>query len=336
MRPLLSIVIPSNNRAELLDEAVSSILSESAFDGMCEICISDNSSGDATEKLVASKYANCGRVVYRRSLDAPLLDENVNKVISIANGAYVWIFGDDDLIVAGFLRNLLECLQTAAPEVLILNSRSFQGAEIVERRRVPLGDARVYGPTENDAFLEDLGGYLTYLGGIVIRRNLWIQYFRRELVGTYFAHIDAVCRAKIDRYAHYLPEPGIDMRLHFHTWTARHFEIWNVHFPSVIWGLDGYSDAAKQSVIPRQPLNYLRRILASRAYGRFDFSIWRAVLMRSNEAGFRVKVGSLVVALLPREWFRLLYLLFIGIGRSTHSRGFSPDLARALLGRTVK
>jgi len=336
MQPVLTIAIPSNNRAELLDEAVRSILHESANEGSWDICISDNSSGDATEKLVAAKYMGSGKVAYRRSLDAPSLDENVNKVVSIANGDYVWIFGDDDLIVAGYLPGLLEYLQEIGPDILILNSRSFQGSDIVEDSRVPLASARIYGPSENDAFLADLGGYLTYLGGIVIRKGLWIEYFRREMVGTFFAHIDTVGRAKIGRSAHYLPQPGINMRLHFQTWTARHFEIWNVHFPAVIWGLEGYSNAAKQAVIPRHPLKSLRRILASRAYGRFDLDICRTVLMRSAVASLPVKLSGFLIAALPREWFRLLYILFIHIGRRKHSRGFSPELARAQLGRPIK
>ena len=199
MRPFLSIAIPSNNRTELLDEAVGSILSETGFEGLCEICISDNSNGSGTEQLIASKYAESGKVVYRRSLDSPSLDENVNKVVNISNGEYVWIFGDDDLIVADFLPGLLDYLQRFSPDILILNSRSFQNAEIVEGSRVPLPSVRIYSSLENDAFLTDFGGYLTYVGGIVIRKSLWVKYFRPEMVGTYFAHIDALCRAKLGR-----------------------------------------------------------------------------------------------------------------------------------------
>ena len=336
MQVLLSIAIPSNNRTELLDEALRSILSEPGFEGPCEICISDNSQGNGTESLVTSKYAGSGRIVYRRSLDSPSLDENVNKVVSIANGEYVWIFGDDDLIVPGFLAVLLDYLQERRPDILILNSRSFQGAEIVEESRVPLANPRIYGPLDDNAFLADFGGYLTYVGCIVINKSLWVQYFRPKMIGTYFAHIDALCGAKRGRSAHYLPQPGISMRLHTQTWTARHFEIWNILFPAVIWGLDGYSDPAKRSVIPRHPLTSIKRILASRAYARFNLEICRTVLWRSEVVGLVVRLAGLLIAVLPREWFRLLYILFIRVGRRKHSRGFSPELALAQLGRRVK
>ena len=336
MQVLLSIVIPSNNRTELLDEAIQSILAEPGFDGRCEICISDNSIGDATEQLLALKYAGKGEVVYRRSLDSPSLDENVNQVVSVASGEYVWFFGDDDLIVPGFLSGLLDYLQKSSSAIVVLNSRSFQNSEIVEDSRVPEANIRTYGASENDAFLTDFAGYLTYVACIVIRKELWTEYFRVEMVGTYFAHIDTVYRAKLGRSAHYLPQPGISMRLHTQTWTGRHFEIWNVLFPAVIWGLDGYSDRAKQSVTTRHPMKSLKRILASRAYGRFNLEIWRTFLMQSKVINGFVRWGGLLIALLPRECFRLLYIFYIRFGRRKHSREFSPELALAQLGRVVK
>lgn len=334
---LLSFVIPSNNRTELLDQAVYSIISEPAFTPLCEICISDNSASDTTHNLVASKYLDSGKVVYRRSLDAPSLDANVNMAVSMAHGEYAWIFGDDDLIVRDFLPTLLNYLQDVQPDILIVNSRSFLDLHtFVEQSRVPMDSARVYGPAEDNDFLADFGGYLTYVPCIVIRKSLWSQYFRPEMIGTYFAHIDAVCRAKRKRSVHYLPDPGINMRLENQTWLARHFEIWNIFFPYTIWGLEGYSDDAKRTVIPRYPLKSLKRILASRAYGRFDLKICRAVLIKAKFASMTVKLVGPVIAVLPREWFRLLFVLFIRVFRRKHTRMFSPELALSHLHRTVK
>jgi glycosyltransferase involved in cell wall biosynthesis len=333
MKPILSIAIPSNNRTDLLDEALRSILAEPGFDQRSEICISDNSGGNSTQQLIAAQYAGTPRIVYRRSLDAPSLDENVNQVVAMANGEYAWVFGDDDLIVPGFLAELVDHLERAAPDILLVNSSSFQGSGVVEASRVPRTDIGIYGPADNDEFLADFGGYLTYVPCLVIRHSLWIAHFRRSKVGTFFAHIDAVYRAKRGHSAHFLPQPGIAMRLHFQTWSARHFEIWNIHFPAVIWGLDGYSEKAKAAVIPRFPLKSLRRILGSRAYGRFNLKIWRAVLQRSPDATPLVKMFGLMIALLPRELFRLLYIGFIRAKRRRHRRGFSPELALAQLGR---
>ena len=86
MKPLLSIVIPSNNKTALVDEAIDSIITDPGWSLDCELCISDNSKGYGTENLIRTKYTSCSQIVYRRSLDAPSLDENVNMAISMAQG----------------------------------------------------------------------------------------------------------------------------------------------------------------------------------------------------------------------------------------------------------
>lgn len=333
MKPLISIVIPSNNRTELLDEAILSIINEPCWNLDCELCISDNSSGNGTQNLINSKYSDNSQIVYRRSLDSPSLDENVNMAVSMAKGKYVWIFGDDDLIVNDFLSELITHLKNNSPDIVILNSCSFQEQGQVEASRLVLESFKVYGPKDDDIFLADHGAYVTYVPCIVIRKNLWEKFFRREKIGTFFAHLDTVFRAKIGHTAHYLPNPAIKMRLHMQTWKAKHFEIWNIYFPEVIWKLDNYSSRAKQSVIQRYPLKSVKSLLASRAYGRFNFKIFKSFLLPTKHSSLSVKVLGFLISIIPSEIFRRLYILYILIFKNKHNIAFSPKLALALLQR---
>ena len=331
MKPLISIVIPSNNRAELLDEAIVSIITDPSWNSDCELCISDNSIGDETANLINTKYISSSQIVYRRSLDAPSLDENVNMAISMARGEYIWIFGDDDLIVEGILAELITYLDNSSPDIIVLNSCSFQEQGQVEVSRRPLNSLTVYDLNNNDSFMIDHGGYLTYVGCIMIRKRLWVKYFCPEKVGNFFSHLDVVCRAKIGHTAHYLPRPAIKMRMHMQTWTAKHFEIWNISFPEVIWELDNYSLQAKQSVIQRYPLKSVKRILASRAYGRFDFNIFKTILLPAKDSSWMVKIVSFFIATIPSDFFRWLYIAYIFVFRDKHTNAFSPKLALAQL-----
>ena len=297
------------------------------------MCISDNSEGYGTENLIRTKYSDNSQIVYRRSLDAPSLDENVNMAISMARGKYVWIFGDDDLIMENFLAELITYLKHSSPDIVILNSCSFHEQGQVETSRLALDSLKVYGPDDDNLFLADQGAYITYVPCIVIRKNLWENFFRPEKIGTFFAYIDTVFRSKIGHTAHYLPSPAIKMRLHMQTWKAKHFEIWNIYFPEVIWKLDNYSSEAKQSVIQRYPLKSVRRILASRAYGRFNFKIFKTFLLPAKNSSPIVKFLGFLISIIPSELFRLLYIFFILTFRNKHSVSFSPKLALSQLQR---
>lgn len=329
--PLLTIAIPSNNKTELLALAIGSIVSQFSNENDCEICISDNSIDNSTERLIREKYLSMHQVSYNRTLDAPSLDENVNKVVQLSKGKYVWIFGDDDLIVEGALDKVINHLIDFSPDILILNSLSFDESGVIEDSRTVLEKSKNYGPTDNDIFLTELGGYLTYVGGIVIRRELWITYFRSEMVGSYFAHIDAVCTAKVDRTAAYISDPCIQMRLHNQTWTSKHYQIWNILFPKTIWGLSGYSEFAKSSVTPQILINSLKAMLSSRAYGRFNIKIYREVILNNLDANNITKLIGLIVALLPQWILSFMYRSYIILIKNERQANFSPKLALSQL-----
>lgn len=328
---LLTIAIPSHNATHYLDEAIRSIISEPEFGRDVDISISDNSPSEATTELYLSQYQSNPAIHHHRSLDYDSLDANVNRAVELATGTYVWIFGDDDLIVPGVLARLLSFLEEEQPDLVVLNSQSFQGDGTIESSRVPAGVRAVYLPEQSDSFLQDLGGYLTYVGGILVRRELWLQHYNPSTIGSFFAHIDAVCAIKRGRIAHYFAHPAIRMRMHSQTWTSKAFLIWNCLYPELIWSLPGYGAAAKQAVIPRRPIHSPRRMLAARAYGRLSLPVWRQVIRHSREVASPFKAFTMLLCLLPRELFSQLYSVVILRLRSRHTPGFSPALALSQL-----
>jgi glycosyltransferase involved in cell wall biosynthesis len=328
---LLTVAIPSHNATHYLDEAIRSVLAEPEFGRDVDLCISDNSPSESTTELIRSHYQGNPAIQHHRSLAYDSLDANVNRAVELARGTYVWIFGDDDLIVPGVLGRLVAFLEEKQPDLVVLNSETFQGTSTIESSRVPAGARAVYQPGQDDAFLKDLGGYLTYVGGILVRRELWLQHYNRSTIGSFFAHIAAVCAIKRSRSAHYFDHPAIRMRMHSQTWTSQSFRIWNCLYPELIWSLPGYSAAAKQAVIPRRPIHSPRRMLAARAYGRLTLPVWRQVIAPSRDVALLFKVFTLLLPLLPRSLFSWLYRLLILRLRRRHTLGFSPALALSQL-----
>lgn len=328
---LLTIAIPSHNATHFLEEAISSIIAEPEFGLTVDLSISDNSPGQSTTELYKNQFQSNPSIQHHRSLDYDSLDANVNRAVELSTGTYAWIFGDDDLIVPGVLGKLLTFLEDNQPDLVVLNSESFQANKTIEVSRVPAGVLDVYLPEQSNAFLHDMGGYLTYVGGILVRRELWLQHYNRCTIGSFFAHIDVVCAIKRGRCAHFFPHPAIRMRMHSQTWTSKAFLIWNCLYPQLIWSLPGYRAASKRAVIPRRPIHSPRRMLAARAYGSLNLPAWRQVIRASSEVAPAFKAFTLVLCLLPRGMFSQLYRLMILLLRSRHTRCFSPALALSQL-----
>lgn len=327
---LLTIAIPSNNKTFFLKKAIDSIVKESDFGKEVDLVISDNSFGSETSDLYKNKYIQNKNIYWFNSKEYESLDSNVNRAVELSKGKYVWIFGDDDIIEKGILSALVKYLKNIKPEILVLNSKSFLNSEIIEEFRMPIKNEKIYKEDENDKFLKEMGSYLTYIGAILVKRDLWISSYDFSKIGTFFAHIACIANMKIGRCVYYFPSPAIKMRIGSQTWTNKSFIIWHKFYPEVIWGLDNYSEEAKSSVITKKPMESTRVLVASRAYGRLNFSIWKKIIIKSR-INLKSKVISLFITIIPSKFLAILYIIYIIYFRKKHTFSFSPNLALAKL-----
>ncbi len=94
-KPFFSIAIPTYNRPEDFKLAVKSFLIQNFTD--FEIVISDNSSNDESENICKSFKDK--RIKYSRNKTNIGFARNLYKAIKKAIGKYVFLFGDDDLVL---------------------------------------------------------------------------------------------------------------------------------------------------------------------------------------------------------------------------------------------
>lgn len=101
MTVILSICIPTYNRKSFLENCLNSILKSAInYGNQVEICVSDNHSTDGTEFIV-NKYSAILNLKTSRNSKNLGSSANILKAVSMARGEYVWIIGDDDLILPG-------------------------------------------------------------------------------------------------------------------------------------------------------------------------------------------------------------------------------------------
>lgn len=107
---LLSICIPTFNRAETLKLLLENISRECAYDiDKIEIVISDNASTDHTADVV-NEYSHLP-IRYRKNKTNIGGAGNILSVAAeLATGEFVWIVGDDDLILPDGIKNVLDSI----------------------------------------------------------------------------------------------------------------------------------------------------------------------------------------------------------------------------------
>ena len=104
---LLSICIPTYNRANVLDETLKKLFSNPEFDkNLIEVIVSDNFSTDNT-KHVVSKYP----LVKYSCNDKNVRDYNYSIVLELATGNYIRLFNDTLSFKQGALKKMLDTIK---------------------------------------------------------------------------------------------------------------------------------------------------------------------------------------------------------------------------------
>ena len=108
---ILSICIPTYNRAEFLNSSLRSIFKQIENNSLVEVVVSDNDSTDDTFEVVKS-YRQYTNFKYFRQGENVGMSKNILDVVSKAQGEFCWLIGDDDFILQGAIDQLLKLIHT--------------------------------------------------------------------------------------------------------------------------------------------------------------------------------------------------------------------------------
>src|SRR3989344_2982702 len=173
-KPILSICIPTYNRADYLKECLDSVVAQ--FDGReirdnVEVVISDNASPDKTRELVEEYQQKFNNIKYFRNNENFGFDLNVINVVENANGEYCWYMGDDDMIGGNSLKFIIDFLRKYDVAAFTFSSAPLEEIDrFAENKILESAVIQVNLPNE---FLER--GYCPGIFSVLgFRRDLWL------------------------------------------------------------------------------------------------------------------------------------------------------------------
>lgn len=126
-QPLLTIAIPTYNRSTYLSQLLTVLALQVKNEPQVELIISDNASPDDTPALIETFRRDGLECRYIRNETNIGSDANFLQCFEEARGKYVWLFGDDDVLVPGGLRKIVACLESGEYDMVYLHSFPFSG-----------------------------------------------------------------------------------------------------------------------------------------------------------------------------------------------------------------
>lgn len=182
----LSICIPTYNRLGYLRELLASMLAQI-----------DALDSDAVELIVSDNVSTDGTGVYCSSIQRPYFrfwtnelniggDRNFLKCITEAQGKYVWLVGDDDVVSDGAILKVLTILHETDPELLVLGV-SCCGEQAIFSS---------YGDFLAEVCRDDCGAALnhTLISANVFRRTHFDLNYAEKKLYTQYSHMFGIMK----------------------------------------------------------------------------------------------------------------------------------------------
>jgi abequosyltransferase len=306
-QPVLSICIATYNRARFIGETLESIIPQLTDDA--ELLVVDGASTDNTETVV-QKYASAEpRLRYVRLSQKGGVDQDYCKAVAIAEGEFCWLFTDDDLLKPGAVTSVLSRIRDDI-SLIVVNAEVWNSdfREQLEDRRIKAAKDISYSHKEFEKLFVETASHLSFIGGVVIRSDIWNQREKSRYFGTEFVHIGVIFQSPLPGKAILIAQPYISIRYGNAQWSNRNFEIWMYKWPRLIWSLNGITDQNKQAVTPKDPWKDLYWLAIKRATAVYSLSDFRKHLSTENASLFW-KLCALLVALLPFRFINKIFTL---------------------------
>ncbi|MGB0637009.1 MAG: glycosyltransferase family 2 protein [Gammaproteobacteria bacterium] len=195
-RPLLTIAIPTYNRATYLRLTLAQLQSElvTCELGSIEILVSDNASSDDTAQVVEEFQSVGFAIRYLLNQSNIGSDANIAECFGAAKGSYVVILGDDDLFCDGSLQWLMAVLKTRQHGVVCMRAYGFDN-DFMEEHPGDFGSDKTY--SNAGEFVVAIGPLVTLISACVINKDCLSDVDARVYCGTNLVQVHLVLLAAL-------------------------------------------------------------------------------------------------------------------------------------------
>lgn len=221
-KPIISICIPTYNRASCLRQCLESIVAQfkdPLVRENAEVVVSDNASTDGTEDVVKEFQKEFSNVFYYKNSENIGVDKNILNVVEKATGEYVWLLGDDDALFSDAIGYMLEKLKLRKFKYCLANCLAHDNGLLKPALKNPnfAIESDQYFKSLKDGIMSmdktNLVGPFCGLSIQIFNRKIWQNWpNKQEFVGTNTIHMHVLLSAMKEQSFAIIAKPLVKTR----------------------------------------------------------------------------------------------------------------------------
>lgn len=172
---LLTIAVPTYNGANTISRMLSLLLPQ--CNEQVEVLVVDNASTDNTGDIVKAAIKHYPFVEYVRNEKNIGPDSNFLKCMNLAQGKYTLLLSDDDVLMEGKLKYILELLAKEEMSLVYLNAKGFYETYVDEQHCISyeraIYDNRVFSTSSTKKFMDYAGRMWGFLSCFICNTKVF-------------------------------------------------------------------------------------------------------------------------------------------------------------------
>ena len=308
-KPILSICIATYNRADYIGETLESIIPQLTEE--VEVVIVDGASTDSTGSVVKRYAEACNQIRYILLPSKGGVDQDYCVAVEHARGEMCWLFPDDDLLKPSAIKTVLDEVQKGY-SLIIVNSEVMNGdfSKILAEMHLQIKSNEVFAESELEQLFRRIVPYISFIGCVVINRDLWLKREKERYYGTEFIHVGVIFQAPLPGPTLLIAEPYITIRYGNAQWTSRALEVWMFKWPNLMKSFTCLSERTRMDYHLEKPFQRVRKIVTYRAlgaYSRKEYQKWFVY----EDSPLWLKMIEFFVAIIPIYFVNLVLLIYL-------------------------
>jgi abequosyltransferase len=187
MKPRLTIAIPTYNGASTIRRTLESIVNQLTQE--VDVVISDNASTDGLYDQIKKYLSDYPSIRYFKNDQNLGYDKNVDLCIKYAEGEYVWLFSDNDVLLKGGIEKILRRLSSSEKlSALFVNYDSLHSPRVTDF----VLDNTVY---KGDSFFLKTSFKSGLISSNIVNKEIWGQSNMKKYMGSGWIHLGFLVEA---------------------------------------------------------------------------------------------------------------------------------------------
>lgn len=265
---------------------------------MVEIIIVDSSDDNKTFDLVKRLNQKVSYINYIK--DSSLnLDQGYDHAVINSRGLYCWPIPDDDILIKNSISLVFKNIKKNF-DLILVNLKCYNVDMTIDlsQKLKESNQDKVYTNKDLNEFFYEMGSLCSYIGSIIIKKNIWTSINRNPYFGTWFIHVGVILGSDKIKKIKFLSKPIIKYRSGNSSWTSKSFEIWYIKWPKLINSFSNLNQKVKNKIAPINSWSSFNKLLKSRAMGEYNYKIYRKYI-KKDPGSKKFNYLYLLISLIP-------------------------------------